>query len=153
MALPLKVCNSPSLRITLVPEMPSNEPPCLSRLHSSNSGCSPSPETMSNGPVLNINFESKVASMPPATMTASGQASRAAWANPRSNCNVMPVVDTPMTSHREPRKILSKSLRMFCGRKFGSNTSTWTPREARNPCRRHTPRGGARNVNSPQLGS
>ena len=80
--------------------MPASGWPELRRAASSSSGRSPSPSTTrSKGPSSNINSGRNVASMPPATMSALGATRRTMCASSRSNLSVMPVVETPTTSH------------------------------------------------------
>ncbi len=137
-----------------VPAMPVRGCPARRRVASSSKGRSPSPSTTrSKGPSSNINSGRKVASMPPATMSARGASRRARCASSRSNRNVMPVVEIPTTSHVSSFNSRSSACCGASVQQFGSNTRACTPAFCRVPARRQTPSGGARNVYSPQCGS
>ena len=95
----------------------------------------------------------KVASIPPATSVDVGDTFRVRWASARSWRRVMPVVENPtMLDPRSPR-IWVSSRSGGPSQQFGSKTRAGVPASWSTPASRHTPRGGERNVYSPQLGS
>ena len=134
--------------------MPSGLPPACRRAASSRSGRSPSPSTTrSKGPSWNIASGLNVASIPPATKRARGAKRRARWANARSCGSVIPVVENPTMSHASRFMMSSSAASGVASQAFGSNTRASTPRAVSTPMSRQTPRGGARNVYSPPIGS
>src|SRR5688572_5478275 len=134
--------------------MPPSGVPARNRRASSSIGASPSPSTTrSNGPSSNMSSGLKVASMPPATMYACGVMRRARCASSRSKHSVMPVVETPMTSQEPSTSSCSSARAGGPAQQLGSNTLAVYPCASSTPASRHTPRGGARNVYSPQCGS
>ena len=82
-----------------------------------------------------------------------GDQQRARCASSRSNRSVMPVVETPMTSHGHARSSRSRARPGGPAQQFGSKTFASAPADSSTPARRHTPNGGARKVYSPQSGS